>query len=66
MKKYEMEENTTGTHSTKGLQTFHTHIGHAIKVPLSKERVPMLDRVNNRKTEVLKQEIGNRRKLISF
>jgi len=60
-----MKENTTGIHSARRLHTFHTRTGHAIKVPSSEKREQMLDQVNNRKTEVLEQEIGNR-KLTSF
>lgn len=66
MKGYEMEENTTGTHSARRLHTFRTQTGHAVNVPLSEKRVQRLDQVSNRKTEVLEQEIGNRRKLTSF
>lgn len=61
-----MKKNTTRTHSARRLHTFHTRTGHAVKVPSSEEEEQMLDQVNNRKTEVLKQEIGNRRKLTSF
>lgn len=66
MKGYETEENTIGTHSARRLHTFHPHTGHAVQVPLSEKRVQMPGQVSKRKTEVLKQKIGNRRKLTSF